>query len=460
MKTAIILAAGLGRKMWPYNEYWPKAALPVGNQPNIERLIHSLKDMSFERIIIVTHYLHKRVQSIVYGHEGVEVIRLPFLEGTADSLSKAVGTIRDDHILVIYGDIAITRKRLQYFVDHFHDQEPDGLVLCKPVDKERPQDWICARLQAGKVEQIFGHPRPHYVTHRLLGIYALRTEALRMALIKNPGFMQSVSVGVIPSPESELEQALQILIEHGNDIMGHVIEDGAVDMDKPWDLMEANIMAVKEGLDSLTRDTIPDSATIHPTAQIDGKIILGENVKIGRNVMIEGNVSIGAGTVIDNGVTIAGNAMIGKHCTIRDFCRIGPYSVIGNGNRIGHCAEFAGVTFDRISFVHYGEVYGVIGESTDIAAGVTVGIMRFDDQPQNQRVQGRMEMPVRYGNAVYFGDFTRTGIASQYMPGVKVGCNCAIGPGVMVARDVPSNTLLYTEQKLVQKKWGPEKYGW
>lgn len=460
MKTAIILAAGLGSKMWPYNEYWPKAALPVGSRVNIERLIRGLKDLHFERIIIVTHYLHKRIQSIIYGHEGVEVVRLPALEGTAESLAKAVETIRDEHILVIYGDIAVTQKRLQLFVDHFHNQLPDGMLLCKPVDKERPQDWFCARLQQERVEEIYGHPRPHYVTHRLLGMYALRTEPLRTALIKNPGFMQNVSVGVVPSPESELEQSIQLLVDGGNNIIGHVIEDGAVDMDKPWDLMEANILAIREELDSLSQDMVPDSADIHPTAQIDGKIKLGENVKIGRNVVINGNVSIGDGTIIDNGATIAGNVIIGKQCTIQDYCRIGPYSVIGNRNRFGHCAEFAGVTFDRTSFVHYGEVYGIIGESVDIAAGVTVGIMRFDDQPQSQRVHGRIEIPYRFGNAVYFGDFTRTGIASQYMPGVKVGCNSAIGPGVMVTGDVPSHTLLYTEQKLVQKRWGPERYGW
>ncbi len=460
MKTAIILAAGLGSKMWPYNEYWPKAVLPVGAQSNLEHLIRSLKDMSFGRIIIVTHYLYKRIQSAVYGYEGVEVVVLPSLEGTADSLAKAVGTIKDEYILVVYGDIAITKKRLQQFVDHFYNQLPDGMLLCKPIDKERPQDWLCTRLKDEKVEQVYGHPRPHYVTHRLLGVYALRTEPLCMSLMKNPGFMQSVSVGVIPSPESELEQSLQILIENGNHIIGHIIEDGVVDMDKPWDLMAANVMAIKEEMESLSHDMIPESATIHPTAQIDGKIKLGENVTIGRNVMINGDVSIGHGTVIDNGATIAGNVIIGKHCTIRDFCRIGPYSVIGNRNRFGHCAEFAGVTFDRTSFVHYGEVYGIIGESADIAAGVTVGIMRFDDQPQSQRVHGRMEIPEQYGNAVYFGDFTRTGIASQYMPGVKVGCNSAIGSGVIVTRDVPSNTLLYTEQKLVQKRWGPERYGW
>jgi bifunctional UDP-N-acetylglucosamine pyrophosphorylase/glucosamine-1-phosphate N-acetyltransferase len=135
-------------------------------------------------------------------------------------------------------------------------------------------------------------------------------------------------------------------------------------------------------------------------------------------------------------------------------------SVIGDHNRIGHCAEFEGVTFDQVSFTHYGEVYGVVGSATDIAAGVTVGILRFDDLNQVQKVTGRMELPKQFGNAVYLGDYTRTGIASLYMPGIKVGCNCVIGSSVMLENDLPSRSLVYIEQQLVRKEWSPKRYGW
>ncbi|UUZ97025.1 hypothetical protein LJK87_24100 [Paenibacillus sp. P25] len=146
--------------------------------------------------------------------------------------------------------------------------------------------------------------------------------------------------------------------------------------------------------------------------------------------------------------------MIGDDCVIANYCKIGDFSVIGNRNRIGHCAEFEGITFDQVSFTHYGEVFGVVGTATDIAAGVTIGVLRFDDLPQMQKVQGRTEYPEKFGNAVYFGDYSRTGIASLYMPGVKVGSNSVIGPAVLVEKDVPSHTLIHLDQQQLVKKNG------
>ena len=145
---------------------------------------------------------------------------------------------------------------------------------------------------------------------------------------------------------------------------------------------------------------------------------------------------------------------------VKNYCQIGEHSVIGNHNRFGHAAEFQGVTFDHVSFMHFGEVYGVIGAFTDIAAGVTVGNLRFDDLNQVHHIHGRREEPNQFGNAVFIGDYTRTGINNILLPGIKIGTNCAIGPGVMVEEDVPSKSLLYVEQSIVKKEWGPHRYGW
>ncbi len=63
-------------------------------------------------------------------------------------------------------------------------------------------------------------------------------------------------------------------------------------------------------------------------------------------------------------------------------------------------------------------------------------------------------------NAVYLGDYTRTGVNTIIMPGVKVGPYSVIGAGVILNEDLPNNSLIYVKQELVRKSWGPEKYGW
>ncbi|UUZ84600.1 hypothetical protein LJK88_13595 [Paenibacillus sp. P26] len=362
--------------------------------------------------------------------------------------------VNDEKSLIVYGDIVTTQAVLHNFVRQSSESGSDADLLVKPLDKERAQDWLCANVSDKRVLQIYGHPRPHYVNHRLLGVYAARTAALKSALAQNPGFMTNVNVGVMPPMEAALEQSLQIMIEDGLRVTAHCAETDVVDLDKPWHLLQASHLVINDELQAIQENIIPDSAFIHPSAEIQGKVVLGEGVMIGRNVQIKGNAIIGKGTVIDNGAVIGNNSVIGDDCVIANYCKIGDFSVIGNRNRIGHCAEFEGITFDQVSFTHYGEVFGVVGTATDIAAGVTIGVLRFDDLPQMQKVQGRTEYPEKFGNAVYFGDYSRTGIASLYMPGVKVGSNSVIGPAVLVEKDVPSHTLIHLDQQQLVKKNG------
>lgn len=463
IKTAVILAAGMGSKLWPYDDFWPKPAISIGGVPNIERTIRLLKQSNVQRIIVVTHHLAQRLRASVGDHKEVEFIQVPYLQGTANTLSYVLPRVTDEQVLVVYGDLVFTQQIFQDFFKQVDSLLADGYVLSQALGTEPIQNGFGLQVRAQQwVEQIYAHPRPHYVNQRLLGLYVLPTQTIKTALEKNPGFMRNVSVGVMPKQEAELEQSIQWMIDHGKKIAAIQCSLGVVDMDKPWHLMEANQLIIDEEMEQLPKNQhgIPASASIHPTAELGNNVFLGEQVEIGRHVWIKGNAIIRDGTVIDNGVTIDKNVIIGKNCTIENFAKIGSYTTIGDYNRFGHCAEFMGVTFDRVSFVHYGEVYGVVGEATDIAAGVTVGIMRFDDQLQIQHVKGRREIPYQYGNAIYIGDFTRTGILSQFMPGVKIGSYCAIGAGVRVDIDIPARTLLISEQKIVQKSWGPERYGW
>jgi len=62
---------------------------------------------------------------------------------------------------------------------------------------------------------------------------------------------------------------------------------------------------------------------IHPTAIVDSKVELGENVKIGAYAIIKGNVKIGDNTVIGEHAYIQGKTEIGKNNKIFPFATIG-----------------------------------------------------------------------------------------------------------------------------------------
>ncbi len=77
-----------------------------------------------------------------------------------------------------------------------------------------------------------------------------------------------------------------------------------------------------------------------------------------------------------------------------------------------------------------------------------------------QKVKGRKEFPRDYADSVFIGDYCRTGVNAIIMPGVKIGPYSVIGAGVLLNKDIRDHTLIYTEQTLIERTWGSEKYGW
>jgi NDP-sugar pyrophosphorylase family protein len=69
MKTAVILAAGEGKRFWPYNEVRNKAAIPVMNRPNVRRLAESLQACGIERLIVVVGAFEASVRAALDGLE-------------------------------------------------------------------------------------------------------------------------------------------------------------------------------------------------------------------------------------------------------------------------------------------------------------------------------------------------------------------------------------------------------
>ncbi|MCL6446312.1 MAG: NDP-sugar synthase, partial [Alicyclobacillus sp.] len=334
MPCAVILAAGAGRKLFPFHDHWPKAAIPVAGTPNILRWVNQLRSVGVERIHVVGGYLESRLRYALRHAPDVEWSSAAPTTGTARALQAALnGTECADSTLVIYGDVYASPDVVRDFLARAQSNPSAVWLLAKPLTVERAQDWMCAEVDGeGRVSHIYGHPRPHYVTHQLMGVYLLPCTNLVRYLETNPGLMLNVNVGQMPPQEAQLEQTLQMMIDDGVPVYVHECSQDVVDMDKPWHIMEACRSALKHEVAGLSKSAIPASAKIHPSAVLDGHVVLGEHVTIGRNVWIQGNAVVGDGTIIENGATIGPNTFIGHSCKISDYCKIGEWSVIGNRN--------------------------------------------------------------------------------------------------------------------------------
>lgn len=71
------------------------------------------------------------------------------------------------------------------------------------------------------------------------------------------------------------------------------------------------------------------SNTIHPTAILDGNIVLGHGNVIGPHVVMRGNITIGNNNKIDTGVVLENNVSIGHNNRIYPYASIGALGEMG-----------------------------------------------------------------------------------------------------------------------------------
>ena len=460
MKTAVILAAGKGTKIWPYAVVRPKAMIPVANKPLIEYTIDVLEQLAFQRIIVAVGPGADRLENRLSSRSSVEIVRVDDKSeqgnnrtpGTARSLAVAAADVTDPY-LVLYGDTLIGRKDIEKLIGN----GSPACALVYPLGDESSRDWICCSVAEGKVIRIAGHPRGGF-DHRFAAFTV--SPDIHPYLEKNSGLFTEIQVGMMPPQEAYLEMSLAEYMKDGKVVRAVVGEDPFIDVDKPWHILMANSAMAAKICGALEENQIGAGATIDPSAFVGGKVKLGKGSRIGRGVIVDGNIVVGQNTVVDDGAILKGENVIGDGCYIGGYCCLGRQTSIGNRCNVNHCAEVQGLVMDGVYLYHYMEIFGIIGENADLGAGTVCGTLRFDDGDSTQSIKGRRETPRQYGNAVYLGDFCRTGVNAVIMPGRKVGAYGVVGAGVVLNEDVPDRTIVFTKQKLERRSWGPERYGW
>lgn len=266
----------------------------------------------------------------------------------------------------------------------------------------------------------------------------------------------------MPPPENTFAAALNRLCQQKYAVKCVLTSDFVVDVNRAWDLVEANqkanaaLFAEIEGIVSGENAVIDDGADIPSNA----RILLGNNASIGKGVIVQGNVIFGENARAETGAVLGNGVNLGAHSIAREYARIHDGAIIGSENLIGHCAEFSGVSFEKVLLWHYCCITAVVGACVDIGAATCCGTWRFDDQVRDQQVGMHREIPPYHGSMAFLGDHMRTGVNVVINPGVRIGSNSCIGPGVILYDDVPDGKLVLAKQEHVIKSWGPERYCW
>ncbi len=446
---AVILSNGDGTRIWPYTNH-NKGMLPIGNKPILRHYVETLNCLNFKSIIIAVRKIDAQVVHEFSKDTNVTVVQVNDVNGTADTLLQLKEYIHEDFVC-FYGDCYINAIDIIEFTKSMNN------TLCLSKLSTDCREVICTVVENNQIKGFIGHPR---------GSYEYFTCGYRLSkkvfdyLPYNSGIFENTKVGVGAPLEKYLETSIEDMIDDGINIGAFYTKYHVVDVDKPWDIMEANIhynkMATSDIVQKIEEDVLIDASAI-----IKGKVIVGKGSYIGKNVIIEGNCIIGENTVIENGAIIGSGCIIGNNCSIKNNCKLASYISVGDQCIIDHTAEMlGGVLFKKVYLYHYGEFYGVIGRNTDLGAGTTCGTLRFDDGDSSHNIKGKRITPSKHGNACFIGDYSRTGVGVILQPGCKIGNKSVVGSGTILNEDVEDNTLIYPRQEFIKKPWGDNKYNW
>jgi mannose-1-phosphate guanylyltransferase len=109
-KTAFILGAGLGTRLYPLTRHVPKPLLPIGGRPIITYAMDHLLTVGIERFIINTHHCPEKYLEAFPGRvwRGIPILfrHEPTLLDTGGGLKNIEDLLGDDEAIICYnGDI-------------------------------------------------------------------------------------------------------------------------------------------------------------------------------------------------------------------------------------------------------------------------------------------------------------------------------------------------------------------
>jgi glucose-1-phosphate thymidylyltransferase len=170
----IVLAGGLGTRLYPLTKVTNKHLLPIYDRPMIYYPIEMMVDAGIRDILIVTGGKNAGdfLQLLGNGKEfGLNHINYTYQEGEggiAAALSLAEFFADRQPICVILGD-NIVEGSIACYVENFHKQESGARILLKEVSD--PQRFGVPEIRDGRILRIDEKPAAPASQYAVTGIY-------------------------------------------------------------------------------------------------------------------------------------------------------------------------------------------------------------------------------------------------------------------------------------------------
>lgn len=429
----VILAAGQGTRMV---SDLPKVLHCLAGRPLVQHVVDAALRLGPHSLNVVIGHGADQVRTTIAGPDLNWVLQERQL-GTGHAVQHALPALAEHgSTLILYGDVPLVRDgTLRQLID-IADGGAVALLTVKLAD---PTGYgRILRDHNGQVAAIVEHKdaRPEQLEIREVntGIMAVPTRELRLWLgrLDNDNaqgeyyltdiIAMAVADGVAVEPviaadENEvagvnnrgqlarLERAYQQRVAEELMLAGVTLRDP-----QRFDL-RGNL---RHG-----RDVVVDINVV-----IEGRVSLGNNVRIGPNCVLR-NVSIGDDSVVEAN-SVMEDCEIGPRCSVGPFARLRPGTCLDAGARIGNFVETkkarigAGSKVNHLSYVGDAD----IGERVNVGAGTIT--CNYDGVNKFQTI---------------IGDGAFIGSNTSLVAPVEVGRNATVGAGSVVTSAVPEDAL-------------------
>jgi len=129
--SALLLAAGLGTRLRPYTEHWPKCLMPIQGHPLLEYWLSALQKIKINDVLVNTHYHADIVLDFLQRESFAGWVKSVYekeLLGTAGTLRATIDILQENTVLYAHAD-NLCCCDFADFLDFHHNARPEGTVM-------------------------------------------------------------------------------------------------------------------------------------------------------------------------------------------------------------------------------------------------------------------------------------------------------------------------------------------
>ena len=446
----VILAAGQGTRM---RSALPKVLHEVAGKSMLGHVIDTARALAPRKIHVVIGHGAEQVRQRLAAEDIHFVLQAEQL-GTGHAVAQAMPQVDADKVLILYGDVPLTRvETLAALLQQVNEQQL-GLLTVQLADPSGYGRII--RDAAGEVQAIVEHKDASEAQRTIregnTGILAV------------PGKRLGEWLGRLSNSNAQGEYYL-------TDVIAMAVADGlrvaTETAAEEMEVLGANDRLQLAQLERYyqwraARQLMAQGVTLRDPARFDvrGEVQAGRDVLIDVNVILEGKVliedgvQIGANCVIKDSILRRGaqvkanshldGAELGEGADCGPFARLRPGSRLGAGAHVGNFVELknavlgAGAKAGHLSYLGDAEV----GARSNIGAGTIT--CNYDGANKHRTVMGE---------DVFIGSNT------ALVAPISLGDGATTGAGSVVTSDVPEQGLAVARarQRVIESWKRPQK---